>query len=213
MSKPPSLEAHVVDRYFDNGALREALSLINNLLRELKRLDDKMILTEVHLLESKVNYALANMPKAKAALTSARTAANSIYCPPLLQAQLDMQSGVLLAEDKDYKTAFSYFFETLEGYSAQDEPNAVSALKYMLLCKIMLNLVCSSQWAIYWFRMTDTGSLQPEDVTSLVSGKLAQKYAGRDVDAMKAVAKAHENRSLAEFEKLTVKYKAGRLRW
>lgn len=103
-----------------------------------------MILTEVHLLESRVNHALANVPKAKAALTSARTAANSIYCPPLLQAGMDMQSGVLLAEEKDYKTGYSYFFETLEGYAAQDDKRAVSALKYMLMCKIMLNLVCPS---------------------------------------------------------------------
>lgn len=123
------------------GSYRDALALINTLLRELRRLDDKMILTEVHLLESRVNHALANVPKAKAALTSARTAANSIYCPPLLQAGMDMQSGVLLAEEKDYKTGYSYFFETLEGYAAQDDKRAVSALKYMLMCKIMLNLV------------------------------------------------------------------------
>lgn len=37
--------------------------------------------------------------------------------------------------------SYSYFYETLEGYSSQDDPKAILALKYMLLCKIMLNLV------------------------------------------------------------------------
>ena len=74
-------------------------------------------------------------------MTSARTAANSIYCPPQLQARLDLQSGILHAEDKDYTTAYSYFFETFENMSTQDDPDALGALKYMLLCKVMLNLV------------------------------------------------------------------------
>ncbi|TNY20006.1 hypothetical protein DMC30DRAFT_273680 [Rhodotorula diobovata] len=178
-----NLETRLVALYIDHQDYKAALALINSLLRELKKLDDKMILTEVHLLESRVHNALANMPKAKAALTSARTAANSIYCPPVLQAQLDMQSGVLHAEDKDYKTAYSYFFEAFEGFSTQDDsPNAVRALKYMLLCKVMLAL--------------------PEDVASIAAGKSAAKYAGPEVDAIKAVAKAHEERSLGDFERV-----------
>ena len=36
----------------------DALTLINGLLKELKRLDDKLVLVEVQLLESKVYHAL-----------------------------------------------------------------------------------------------------------------------------------------------------------
>ncbi|KIM58597.1 hypothetical protein SCLCIDRAFT_1218561 [Scleroderma citrinum Foug A] len=183
-----SLEIRLVSLQLEASQFKAALTRIDSLLTELKKLDDKMILTEVHLLESRVYRGIGNLAKAKAALTSARTAANAIYCPPHLQAALDLQSGVLHAEDKDYTTAYSYFYETFENMSSQDDPSALTALKYMLLCKVMLNL--------------------PEDVTSLLSIKLAVKYAQlREIECMRAIALAHQNRNLAEFEKVLRDYK------
>ena len=54
-----------------------------------------------------------------------------------------MSTGILHAEDKDYTTAYSYFYEAFESFSSQgdDDGKALGALKYMLLCKVMLNLV------------------------------------------------------------------------
>lgn len=183
-----SLEARLVALYYDRKMYTEALSLGSTLLKELKKLDDKNLLVEVQLLESKTYHALGNLPKARAALTSARTTANAIYCPPKMQAELDLQSGILhAADERDFKTAYSYFYEAFEGYDSVESPKALVALKYMLLSKIMLNT--------------------PEDVTQIVSGKLALKYAGKDIDAMKAVASASSNRSLAHFQKALQNFK------
>jgi len=188
-----ALEARLIGLYFDTGNYQAALADGSKLLKELKKLDDKNLLVEVQLLESKTYHALSNLPKARAALTSARTTANSIYVPPKVQAQLDLQSGILHAsEEKDFKTAFSYFFEAFEQFdSVVDDPVAktmtIMALKYMLLSKVMLNL--------------------PDDVTNLVSGKLALRHSGKELDAMKAVALSAKNRSLSEFQQAVKDFK------
>lgn len=183
-----NLETRLVQLYMAKQSWYEALTLINGLLRELRRMDDKLVLVEVQLLESRVYHALGNISKARAALTSARTSAASVYTPPLLQANLDMQSGMLHAEDRDFQTAYSYFIEALDGYHTQEEPQkAQAALQYMLLCKIMLNLV--------------------DDVHQLMQSKQALKYAGRSLEAMKAIARAHANRSLEEYERALAAYK------
>jgi len=175
-----SLQCRLVAVYYDTKDFEEALKLGGTLLKELKKVDDKNLLVEVLLLESKTYHALGNLPRARAALTSARTTANSIYCPPFMQAELDLQSGILhAADEKDFKTAYSYFYEAFEGLDSIEHPKALTTLKYMLLSKIML----------------DT----PEEVKHLLSGKLHLKYDGRDLEAMKAIAVAAQKRSLADF--------------
>merc|ERR1711881_187902 len=182
-----SLESRLIGLYYDTNRFKDALALGGTLLKELKKLDDKNLLVEVQLLESQVYQALSNLPKARAALTSARTTANSIYVPPKVQAQLDLQAGILHAsEERDFKTAFSYFYEAFEQYDSVEDKNALIALKYMLMAKVMLNT--------------------PEEVQHIVSGKLALKYQGAEIEAMKAVAQASKNRSLAEFQNAVKKY-------
>ncbi|PKI75500.1 26S proteasome non-ATPase regulatory subunit 11 homolog [Punica granatum] len=182
------VEARLAALLMESKEYAEALNLLSGLIKEVRRLDDKLLLVDINLLESKLHFSLRNLPKAKAALTAARTAANAIYVPPAQQGTIDLQSGILHAEEKDYKTAYSYFFEAFEAFNALEDPRAVFSLKYMLLCKIMVN--------------------QADDVASVISSKAGLQYVGPDLDAMKAVADAHAKRSLKLFETALRDFKA-----
>ena len=89
-------------------------------------------------MESKVYHALENIIKAKASLTSVKTSATSFYVNPHLQAEIDFMSGLIAADEKDYILAYSYFYETFEGYRAMNNiTSAGAAFKFMLFSKIM----------------------------------------------------------------------------
>jgi len=180
------IETRLYSLLFRVKEYQPALQGLTTLLSEVKRLDDKPLLVEIQLLEARIHHALRNIPKARGALTAARTNANAIYCPPRLQAEIDMMSGILHSEELDYKTAYSYFFESFEGFNSLDASETSTALKYMLLCKIMTNV--------------------PEEVAAIVQGKTALRYPGADVDAMRAVAKAHSERDLRAFEDATKRF-------
>ncbi|KAI9178202.1 hypothetical protein LWI28_023800 [Acer negundo] len=182
------VEARLAALLMESKDYSEALTLLTGLVKEVRRLDDKLLLVDIDLLESKLHFSLRNLPKAKAALTAARTAANAIYVPPAQQGTIDLQSGILHAEEKDYKTAYSYFFEAFEAFNALEESRAVFSLKYMLLCKIMVS--------------------QADDVAGIISSKAGLQYVGPELDAMKAVADAHSKRSLKLFETALRDYKA-----
>lgn len=167
-----------------------AQATIAPLLKEVRRLDDKSLLVEIHLLESKVYYAVQNISKARAALVAARTNANAIYCSPLSQAEIDLQSGILHAEEKDYKTAFSYLFEAFEGFHSLGDHavQARVALKYMLLAKI--------------------SSDNLEELAAVLVMKNVLEYVGRDIDALREVAHAYKQRDTHAFNKVLEEYKA-----
>ena len=61
----------VFARQLETQQHKSALVLIEALLTELRRLDDKMILTEVHLLESRVYRGIGNLAKAKVCTSDA----------------------------------------------------------------------------------------------------------------------------------------------
>lgn len=165
----------------------ESLELLDKLLHEMKKLDDKNMLVEIQLIESQVYHAIHNIPKAKASLTAVKTASTSIYVVPILQAQIDMQSGIISAEEKDFNTSFSYFFESFEGYNSLDEKDeARRALKYMLLSKIM--------------------NKKSQDALNLLNSQVTLKYQGRELDFMREVAKAVKEQNLLAFEKAKEAY-------
>ena len=182
------LETKIAQLYLESGRYKEALDTLQLLLKEVKKLDDKLQLVEIQVIESKVFQRLNNIPRAKAALTAARSCANSIYCPAVLQADIDLMSGILNSEEKDYRTGYSYFFEAHEGFNSIEDPRALQSLKYMLMAKIMAK--------------------RPEDVHALVASKGGVKYTGREIECMTAVAKALEARSLHQFQQCLSQFQA-----
>lgn len=182
------LETKIAQLYLESGRYKEALDTLQVLLKEVKKLDDKLQLVEIQVIESKVFQRLSNISRAKASLTAARSCANSIYCPAVLQADIDMMSGILNCEEKDYRTGYSYFFEAHEGFNSIEDPRALQCLKYMLMAKIMAK--------------------RPEDVGALVASKGGVKYTGQEIDCMTNVAKALEARSLHQFQSCLSRFHA-----
>jgi len=95
------VETRLASLYLERKQYPEALALITSLLHEVRRMDDRGLLLEVQLLETRLHHALRNISKARAALTGARATANAIYVPPALQGEIDLWAGIIYAEERD----------------------------------------------------------------------------------------------------------------
>ncbi|KAH8607859.1 PCI domain [Trypanosoma vivax] len=182
------LQHRLAEVQFARNERQEALATLQALLREVRRLDDRMLLLDIHLLESRIFYSINNISRARASLVAARTNANSIYCPPLSQAEIDLQSGVLHAEEGDAKTAFSYLYEAFEGFHQLGDQarQARKALQYMILAKIATNC--------------------PDELTVLLGSKNVREYKGHDMDALRGVAEAYNTQDTHLFNNVLQKY-------
>uniref|UniRef100_A0A914Q4Z4 PCI domain-containing protein n=1 Tax=Panagrolaimus davidi TaxID=227884 RepID=A0A914Q4Z4_9BILA len=124
-----ALQARLVRLLNDLQCYTASTKLSNELIIELKKVEDKDLIIQVHLENSKAYYALSSLGRAKTSLVTARTTANAIYISSKMQAALDMHSGIVHAsEEGDFKTVFSYFYEAFEGYDSVNEKEEDSTM-------------------------------------------------------------------------------------
>lgn len=131
------LETGLAEILLEEKRYTETLEIISKLTAELRKVDHKSQLIEVFLIESRTFRGLGDFNRAKASLTAARTNAAAVYTSPLLQGQLDLESGIIFTDEKDYRTASSYFSEAFDAFVGSNDKRAADALKYNLLCKIL----------------------------------------------------------------------------
>jgi len=125
--------------YLEGKKMTEGMELIEKLSYEVKKLEEKVLLVEIYLIQSKMFFEIKNVPRAKAALTASRANANSVHVSALLQAQIEFTGGELAAAEKEYNVAHSYFQEAYDGFVVVKNCNKEEALSAscMFLMKLM----------------------------------------------------------------------------
>lgn len=184
------LETELSEILLEERQFQEALGILSRLSSELRKVDHKSQLIEVHLIESRTYRGLGDISHAKSSLTAARTNAAAVYTPPILQGQLDLESGIINTDDGDYRIAVSYFTEAFDAFFSASDPRAYDALKYKLLCKILDGKPSECEQIAAAAAMQLTAQGQADPMTSL------------QITTMIEIAKAAENKSLQELSEV-----------
>lgn len=172
------LQTRYANILYLRGEFSAARKEVNEVIEEAKETDDKNLLVEAHLLESKLIYETRNIAKAKATLTAARANANKIYVQPTLQADIEKTAGIIHLAERDYQIAYSYFFEAFEAFhNAGLKNSAVETFNYLLLAKIMQDSI--------------------DDASNLVTGRFGLIYS-TETTTMVEILEAYKRKSLVE---------------
>lgn len=164
--------------------LREANKHVTIVIKEAREMDDKHLLVESHLLETKIQFKMNNIPRAKSALTACRANSNSVFCSSLLIAEIETTAGMIHISENDYKISFSYFYEAFEMFHQNQKPDrALQNFQYILLCKIMSDAA--------------------DDASGLLSGRFGLIYGQKGfTPVMSQILKAYKAKDLVALQKI-----------
>ena len=179
ISMRSKIQTRLAEVYFIHGHYAKALEICNKVIFDLKRYEDNLGLIQLLLLESKIYYATNGISKSKASLTSVKTLLTKVYVEPKLQANIDMQAGILAAYEKDFNLAYSYFFEAFDVYNIprQKRKNkGLRAFQLMILSKIVGDHI--------------------EEVNNVVLSKQGKDYYGKEVEALRSIEAAVKEKSI-----------------
>lgn len=134
------LETKKVSFYFELKEYEKCLENIKKLDAELKKMNDKVNLISLHLVESKTHFMLKNMVKAKACLTSARALSVTTYTPFEIQGQIELLSGIYICEENYHESSHSNFIEALDNFTqAKMHKESSLCVRFLILSKMVLN--------------------------------------------------------------------------
>lgn len=190
ISMKNKLNIKLSEVYLINEDYKTGLDVINKTLVDLKRYEDNLGLIEIQLIESKIHHKSKGIIKAKSALTTVKTLCTKVYIEPLLQAKIDMHSGVLSAHEKDFGLSYSYFYESFDVYNlpqVKKPEEALRALQYMVITKIMANKL--------------------EEINGIIYAKNQFKYYGKEVEALREVEKCVREKNIRRLGEVVMQHK------
>ena len=179
ISMKSKIQTRLAEVYYIHEHYAKALEICNKVIFDLKRYEDNLGLIQLLLLESKIHYVTNGISKSKAALTSVKTLVTKVYVEPKLQANIDMQAGILAAHEKDFNLAYSYFFEAFDVYNIPNQKRrnkGLRAFQYMIMSKIVGDHI--------------------EEVNNVVLSKQGKDYLGKEVDALRSIESAVKENSI-----------------